>query len=114
MADEIISKDCFKDMTIEGQLYEILVAIDQIGAPYIHSHNELYSLDSSKNLELQNNGDLVLTDGATSITMTPVKSGQIVVGSAADATPVNSVRCMTQGEYDALGTYDPNTLYFIK
>ena len=31
MADEIISKDCFKDMTIEGQLYEILVAIDQIG-----------------------------------------------------------------------------------
>ena len=86
----------------------------EIGAPYIHSHDELYSLDSSKNMELQNNGDLVLTDGATSITMTPVKSGQIVVGSASDATPVNSVRCMTQGEYDALGTYDPNTLYFIK
>ena len=31
MADEIISKDCFKDMTIEGQLYEILLAIDSIG-----------------------------------------------------------------------------------
>ena len=41
MADEIITSDCFKDMTIEGQLYEILVAIDQIdpngGVPAIHA-----------------------------------------------------------------------------
>lgn len=90
-------------------------AIQEIGGGIgEHSHDELYSSDSSKHLELQNNGDLVLNTGASTITMTPVKSGQIVVGSTADSTPVNSVRCMTQGEYDALGTYDPNTLYFIK
>jgi len=41
MAEELITSDCFKDMTIEGQLYEILVAIDQIdpngGVPAIHA-----------------------------------------------------------------------------
>ena len=32
----------------------------------------------------------------------------------ADASPVSTIRCLTQGEYDALGTYDAQTLYFIK
>ena len=39
------------------------------GAVGVHSHDELYSLDSSKHLELQNNGDIVFTDGATSTTL---------------------------------------------
>jgi hypothetical protein len=28
--NEIISKDCFKDITIEGQLYQILLAVEGI------------------------------------------------------------------------------------
>jgi hypothetical protein len=36
-----------------------------IGAPAIHSHDELYSLDQTKHLELQNNGDLTLPNGGT-------------------------------------------------
>jgi hypothetical protein len=31
-----------------------------------------------------------------------------------DETPVNFIRVLTQSGYDALGTYDDNTLYFIK
>lgn len=34
--------------------------------------------------------------------------------SGVDKIDNTAIRCMTQGEYDALGTYDPNTLYFIK
>lgn len=88
-------------------------AVIPIGAPYIHSHDELYSLDKSKQLELQNDGSLVFS-GAATTTLTPAQSGSFVVGSTTDSSPVHAVRCMTQGEYDALGTYDPNTLYFIK
>ena len=32
MAEELITSDCFKDKTLDGQLYEILVAIDSISA----------------------------------------------------------------------------------
>jgi hypothetical protein len=31
MAEELITSDCFKDKTLDGQLYDILTAIDQIG-----------------------------------------------------------------------------------
>lgn len=184
-------------------------AVVPIGAPAVHSHDELYSLDSSKHLELQNNGSLLI-NGATTITL-PSASGTLatlddIVGSVAgvssvntrtgavtlnkadvglenvdntsdaskpisaatqtaldakanathqhdyndllnrptlgtasstdssayataaqgakadlavakvpaDASPVSTIRCMTQVEYDALGTYDAQTLYFIK
>lgn len=30
MAEELITSDCFKDKTLDGQLYEILAAIDSI------------------------------------------------------------------------------------
>lgn len=100
-------------------------AIVEIGAPYLHSHDQLLSLDKNNELELTNAGNLVLSVGENSTTLTPTsttartltipdKSGTIVVGSTSDSTPVNGIRCLTQGEYDALGTYDPNTLYFIK
>jgi hypothetical protein len=89
-------------------------AVVPIGAPAIHSHDELYSLDKSQQLELQNNGGLVLTAGANATTLTPTKSGPMLVGSTSDSIPVHVIRCLTQSEYDALGTYDANTLYFIK
>lgn len=100
-------------------------AVVEIGAPYLHSHDQLLSLDKANELELTNAGSLVLSVGANSTTLAPTsttartltipdKSGPLVVGSTADSTPVNGIRCMTQGEYDALGIYDPNTLYFIK
>ena len=68
-------------------------AIVEIGAPYIHSHDELYSLDKSQQLELQNNGSLVL-NGATTLTL-PSSSGTLatladITGSVAGVTSVNA------------------------
>jgi hypothetical protein len=40
-------------------------AVVPIGAPALHSHDELYSLDKSQHIELQNNGDLTLPNGGT-------------------------------------------------
>ena len=96
-----------------------------IGAPYQHSHDQLLSIDKNNELELTNSGSLVLSVGANSTTLTPTsttnrtvtipdKTGPLIVGSTADSVPVNGIRCLTQGEYDALGSYDANTLYFIK
>lgn len=52
-------------------------AIQEIGA-YAHSHDELYSLDGTQHLELQNNGTLVVTAGSTSKTLTlPGASGTL-------------------------------------
>ena len=38
---------------------------------------------------------------------------RVVTGESTDATPVHKIRAMSQATYDALGTYDPNTIYFI-
>ena len=52
-------------------------AIQDIGA-YEHSHDELYSINGTQHLELQNNGDLVVTAGSTSKTLTlPGASGTL-------------------------------------
>ena len=70
-------------------------AVVPIGAPAIHSHDELYSLDKSQQLELQNNGTLVVT-GATAKTFTfPSASGTLatladIAGSVAGVTSVNT------------------------
>ncbi len=34
--------------------------------------------------------------------------------NTSDTTPVNTIRVLTQAEYNALTPRDPNTLYFIK
>ena len=52
-------------------------AIQEIGA-YEHSHDELYSINGTQHLELQNNGTLVVTAGSTSKTLTlPGVSGTL-------------------------------------
>jgi hypothetical protein len=168
-------------------------AIQEIGGMSVHSHDELYSPDSSQVLELQNNSDLTITAGGATKTFTlPSASGTIAtlsditasvagvtsvntrVGAVTlsksdvglgnvdntsdvnkpistatqtaldgkaetshthtisatnglqstldakiqkvtnDVSPVSTIRCMTQTEYDTLGSYDPQTLYFIK
>lgn len=59
-------------------------AVVPIGAPAIHSHDELYSINGTQHLELQNNGDLTLPNGGTisdsataegSLTLTPPNAG---------------------------------------
>ena len=54
--------------------------VDSTAAPAVHSHDELYSLDGNKHLELKNNGELTLPNGGSisdstaaegSITLTP-------------------------------------------
>ena len=52
-------------------------AVQEIGGTVVHSHDELYSADLSKRIELQNDGTLVST-GATTKTFTlPSASGTI-------------------------------------
>ena len=67
-------------------------AIQEIGA-YEHSHDELYSIDGTQHLELQNNGSLVL-NGSTTLTL-PSASGTLarltdITGSVAGVTSVNT------------------------
>ena len=67
-------------------------AIQEIGA-YEHSHDELYSINGTQHLELQNNGDLVL-NGSTTLTL-PSASGTLarltdITGSVAGVTSVNT------------------------
>ena len=38
----------------------------------------------------------------------------IVLRNTTDATPVNTIRALTQAEYDAVSPKDNNTVYFIK
>lgn len=67
-------------------------AIQEIGA-YEHSHDELYSIDGTQHLELQNNGSLVL-NGSTTLTL-PSASGTLarltdISGSVSGVTSVNT------------------------
>ena len=70
-------------------------AVQEIGGTVVHSHDELYSDDLSKRIELQNDGTLVST-GATTKTFTlPSASGTIatlsdIAGSVAGVTSVNT------------------------
>jgi len=38
----------------------------------------------------------------------------VVKNNLSDTTPVNTLRAITQAEYDAISPKDPNTIYFIK
>ena len=52
--------------------------IQEIGGMSVHSHDEIYSPDSSQLLELQNNGNLTITSGGTTKTFTlPSASGTL-------------------------------------
>ena len=70
-------------------------AVQEIGGTVVHTHDELYSADLSKRIELQNDGTLVST-GATTKTFTlPSASGTIatlsdISGSVSGVTSVNT------------------------
>ena len=70
--------------------------IQEIGGMSVHSHDEIYSPDSSQLLELQNNGNLTITAGGATKTFTlPSASGTIatlsdITGSVAGVTSVNT------------------------
>ena len=51
---------------------------------------------------------------STSDFATAAQGANAIAKNPSDTTPVSTIRCMTQVEYDALGTYDAQTLYFIK
>jgi hypothetical protein len=71
-------------------------AIQEIGGMSVHSHDEIYSPDSSQVLELQNNSDLTITaGGATKTFVLPSASGTIatlsdITASVAGVTSVNT------------------------
>jgi hypothetical protein len=71
-------------------------AIQEIGGMLVHSHDELYSPDSSQVLELQNNSDLTITAGGSTKTFVlPSASGTIatlsdITASVAGVTSVNT------------------------
>lgn len=67
--------------------------VQEIGGTVVHSHDELYSADLTKRIELQNDGSLVL-NGSTTLTL-PSASGTIatladITGSVAGVTSVNT------------------------
>ena len=70
--------------------------IQEIGGMSVHSHDEIYSPDSSQVLELQNNGNLTITAGGATKTFTlPSASGTLatlndITGSVAGVTSVNT------------------------
>ena len=65
-------------------------AIQEIGGMSVHSHDEIYSPDSSQVLELQNNSNLTITaGGATKTFVLPSASGTIAtLDDIGTATPV--------------------------
>ena len=71
-------------------------AIQEIGGMSVHSHDEIYSPDSSQVLELQNNSNLTITAGGTTKTFTlPSASGTLatlddITGSVAGVTSLNT------------------------
>jgi hypothetical protein len=71
-------------------------AIQEIGGMSVHSHDEIYSPDSSQVLELQNNSNLTITAGGATKTFTlPSASGTLatlgdITGSVAGVTSVNT------------------------
>lgn len=71
-------------------------AIQEIGGMSVHSHDEIYSPDSSQVLELQNNSNLTITAGGSTKTFTlPSASGTIatlsdISGSVTGVTSVNT------------------------
>ena len=57
-------------------------AIQEIGGMSVHSHDEIYSPDSSQVLELQNNGNITITAGGSTKTFTlPSASGTLATRS---------------------------------
>jgi hypothetical protein len=71
-------------------------AIQEIGGMSVHSHDEIYSPDSSQILELQNNSNLTITAGGSTKTFTlPSASGTLatlddITGSVAGVTSLNT------------------------
>ena len=71
-------------------------AIQEIGGMSVHSHDEIYSPDSSQVLELQNNSNLTITAGGSTKTFVlPSASGTIatlsdITGSVSGVTSVNT------------------------
>jgi hypothetical protein len=90
-------------------------AVVPIGAPALHSHDELYSLDKSQHLELQNNGSLLL-NGSTTLTL-PSASGTLATldditaggGGGTNAADSYSEPTYTNGVLTSLATWSNNT-----
>jgi hypothetical protein len=78
-----------------------------------------YELDELHNVQINSgtlaNNDLLAYNTATSTWQNKTASSAGVVANAqTDTTPINTIRSLTQAEYDAIVTKDPNTLYIIQ
>jgi len=76
-------------------------AIVEIGAPYLHSHDQLLSADKNTELELNNSGQIVITDNSSAKTFTlPSASGTLAtlsdVGSAGQQADWNATSGSSQ------------------
>jgi hypothetical protein len=59
-------------------------------------------------------GNVTTTAVISSTNVIYASGSRVVTGDFADTTPVYKIRALTQLEYNALGVYDDNTIYFIK
>ena len=98
-------------------------AIQEIGSLAAHSHDQLISIDSTADLELQNDGSVIITDGSTPTTLAvssttsrtitfPDKSGTVAflddVGGISESDSY-SEPTYTNGILTALTTWSDNT-----
>jgi len=97
--------------------------VQEIGSLSAHSHDQLISVDSTADLELQNNGSVIITDGAIPTTLAisstttrtitfPDKSGTIAflddVGGVSQ-TDTYSEPTYTNGVLTSIVTWSDNT-----
>lgn len=79
-----------------------------------------YELEELHNVQINSgtlaNNDLLAYNTATSTWQNKAIAAvtSAVQNVQADTTPINTVRALTQAEYDAISPKDPNTIYFIK
>ena len=59
-------------------------------------------------------GGLTTTSTISSSQTISANGARVITGLSTDSTPVYYITVLTQGEYDAIGSPDTNTLYFIK
>jgi hypothetical protein len=59
-------------------------------------------------------GELTTTSTISSSQIISANGARVITGLSTDSTPVYYITVLTQGDYDAIASPDPNILYFIK
>ena len=59
-------------------------------------------------------GSVEFTGSVSCSGIISASGARVITSTPSDSTPVHYITVLTQGDYDAIASPDPNTLYFIK